>query len=108
MKVLVAVKRVVDFWFPIYWRFRGSRWAQRVLGRVAGIHFYYGRLPLGSSRERNYEWSLLDTHDGLTDHFKRFRTVSSIRRTLEKLGADNIHVWKGGNGVEAWCRKPGH
>jgi SAM-dependent methyltransferase len=100
-----AVKALVDFWFPIYWLFRGNRWAQRILSRTAGIHFYYGQFPLGS-REQYYEWSLLDTHDGMTDHFKRFRTVASIRRTLERLGAQEIHVWKGGNGVEAWCRKP--
>lgn len=100
-----AVKRIVDFWFPIYWRWRDNRWAQRVLGRIGGIHFYHGQLPL-KSRETHYEWSLLDTHDGMTDHFKRFRTVRSIRRTLERLGGDDIQVRKGGNGVEASCRKP--
>jgi SAM-dependent methyltransferase len=101
----LAVKKIVDFWFPVYWRFRGSRWAERILGRIAGIHFYYRQLPLGS-RERFYEWSLLDTHDGMTDHFKRYRTVKGIRRTLERLGAVDINVWKSGNGVEACCRKP--
>jgi SAM-dependent methyltransferase len=100
-----TVKKIVDFWFPLHWRFRDNRWARRVLGRIAGIHFYYGDLPL-HSREQNYEWSLLDTHDGMTDHFKRFRTVRSIRRTLERLGAEDIRVWKGGNGVEGSCRKP--
>jgi SAM-dependent methyltransferase len=101
-----AVKRLVDFWFPIYWRRRNSRLAQKLLGRIAGIHFYYGQIALGS-RERFYEWSLLDTHDGMTDFFKRFRTVASIRRTLQRLGAIDMQVWKGGNGVEARCRKPG-
>jgi SAM-dependent methyltransferase len=100
-----AVQRLVDFWFPIYWRHRHSRWARRLLARVAGINFYYGELPL-RSREQFYEWSLLDTHDAMTDVFKRFRTVDSIRKTLERLGAEEIHVWPGGNGVEAWCRKP--
>jgi SAM-dependent methyltransferase len=100
-----AVRKMVDFWFPIYWRYRENRWAQRVLARIAGIHFYYGQLPLGS-RDRNYEWSLLDTHDGMTDRFKRLRTVGSIRQMLAGLGASEIEVWEGGNGVEAWCRKP--
>ena len=100
-----TVKKLVDFWFPVYWRFRDNPWVLRILGRTAGIHFYYGVFPI-TSREQNYEWSLLDTHDGMTDHFKRFRTVSSIRQTLEQLGAEDIHVWKGGNGVEAWCKKP--
>jgi len=100
-----AVKRLVNFWFPTYWRFRDSRWAERILGRIAGIHFYHRVLPLGGSRQRNYEWSLLDTHDGMTDHFKRYRTIGSIRRTLERLGPSTLHVSKGGNGIEAWAEK---
>jgi SAM-dependent methyltransferase len=99
-----AVKSLVDLWFPIYWRWRGSRWALRILSRIAGIHFYAGTIPL-RSREHHYEWSLLDTHDGMTDHFKRYRTVRSIRRTLARLGAADIDVWIGGNGIEACCRR---
>jgi SAM-dependent methyltransferase len=99
------VKRLVDFWFPIYWRVRKLPLARKVLARIAGIHFYYPQIPLGT-RARFYEWSLLDTHDALTDAFKRFRTPAQVEQTLEALGAVDIHVWKGGNGVEAWCRKP--
>jgi SAM-dependent methyltransferase len=99
-----AVKAVTDFWFPIYWATRKSVWARRVLSRIGGIHFYYPEIDLGS-RDRHYEWSLLDTHDGMTDAYKRYRSVPSIRRTLEALGAVDAHVWKGGNGVEAWCLK---
>jgi SAM-dependent methyltransferase len=101
-----AVKRIVDFWFPVYWRFRHSRWARRILARIAGMNFYYGELPL-TSREALYEWALLDTHDALTDTYKRFRTVNQIRGTLQGLGATHIAVWEGGNGVEAVCEKPG-
>lgn len=99
-----AVKRLVDFWFPIYWRFRDNRLARKMLSRIGGIHFYAGQLDLGS-RERHYEWALLDTHDGMTDAFKRYRTTAQIERVLKGLGAVDIAVWKGGNGVEAWCRK---
>jgi SAM-dependent methyltransferase len=106
-----AVKRHVDFWFPFYWRHRGNRWAQRLLSRIAGLNFYYGGLPL-ETREQFYEWALLDTHDAMTDVYKRLRTLRSIRRTLERLGAAEILVTKGalgiqgGNGIEASCRKP--
>jgi SAM-dependent methyltransferase len=99
-----AVRRLVDFWFPIYWRFRDNRLARKILARVGGIHFYVGQIELGS-REQHYEWALLDTHDGLTDAYKRYRTPAQIRATLQELGALDIEVWKGGNGVEAWCRK---
>lgn len=101
-----AVKRLVDFWFPIYWRLRGNKVARKILARIGGIHFYAGQIPL-KSREQHYEWALLDTHDGMTDAYKRYRTPGQIQRALESLGAVEIHVWKNGNGVEAWCRKPG-
>lgn len=100
-----AIKAMVDFWFPIYWRTRKSKLVRKLLNRTVGIHFYYGQIDLGT-RERHYEWALLDTHDGMTDAFKRYRSIDQIRRKLEQLGAIDIHVWKGGNGVEAWCRKP--
>lgn len=100
-----AIKKIVDFWFPIYWKTRKSKIIRKVLNRTVGIHFYYGQIELGT-RERYYEWALLDTHDGMTDAFKRYRSVAQIRRTLEELGATDVNVWKGGNGVEAWCRKP--
>jgi len=99
------VKRLVDFWFPIYWALRDSRLARKVLARIGGIHFYYPGLPL-KTREDFYEWTLLDTHDGMTDAFKRYRTAAQVKHVLEGLGAVEIHVWTGGNGVEAWCRKP--
>jgi len=100
-----AVKRIVDFWFPIYWRFRDNPMMRRLLPRVGGINFYYPGLPV-ESRQVHYEWSLLDTHDALTDHYRRFRTVDAIRKTLEGLGATEIIVRRGGNGIEAACRKP--
>jgi hypothetical protein len=53
-----------------------------------------------------YEWMLLDTHDAMTDVYKHRRTAREIRRVLEGLGAEDIHVAHGGNGVEASCRKP--
>jgi hypothetical protein len=53
-----------------------------------------------------YEWALLDTHDGTTDFYKHRRTVREIKKIIEKIGATNIVVSPGGNGVEAFCRKP--
>ncbi|KQS04351.1 hypothetical protein ASG11_08885 [Sphingomonas sp. Leaf357] len=100
-----AVKKSVDFWFPVYWRYRDNAIMRRVLSRIGGINFYYPDLPLGS-REAHYQWSLLDTHDARTDFYHRYRTVGSIKSTLDSLGAVDIAVWKGGNGVEARCAKP--
>jgi SAM-dependent methyltransferase len=100
-----AVKKIFDFWFPWVWRFRESRILQLVLSRLTPIVNYYPHFGL-RDREMYYEWMLLDTHDAMTDVYKHRRTPASIRRTLEKLGACNIIVATGGNGVEAYCEKP--
>jgi SAM-dependent methyltransferase len=100
-----AVKRLVDFWFPVYWRYRDNRWIRALLSRAVGMNFYHPALPL-ESRQVHYQWSLLDTHDAMTDVYKRTRSVASIRQTLERLGATDIRVSTGGIGLEAYCRKP--
>lgn len=100
-----AVKRVYDFWFPWVWRFRESKSIQFLLSRLTPIVSYYPHFGLKDMR-MYYEWMLLDTHDAMTDVYKHRRTPSSIHRTLEALGAVNIYVTKGGNGIEAYCEKP--
>jgi hypothetical protein len=50
-------------------------------------------------------WAAVDTHDALTDRYKHCRSVGSVRRTLEHLGADDIAVVRGGNGIEARARR---
>lgn len=100
-----AVKRVFDFWFPWVWRFRDSRLMQVLLSRINPIVCYYPHFGL-RDRDMYYEWMLLDTHDAMTDVFKHRRTPGSIRRTLSGLGAANIIVTTGGNGIEAYCEKP--
>lgn len=102
---LDKVKKIVDFWFPIHWKYRDSITVQRLLRRMSPVHFYYPQLPL-PSKELYYEWALLDTHDGTTDHYKRHRTVKQISDFLTTLKAEAMIVRQAGNGVEAFCRKP--
>ncbi len=99
------VQRIVDFWFPVHWRWKDSLTMQRLIRRFSPLRFYYPDLPL-KDRAMHYEWSLLDTHDSTTDYFKHLRGPEAIRATLESLGAEQIKVEIGGNGVEAWCVKP--
>jgi len=100
-----AVKRVFDFWFPLVWRFRKSRLLQFLLSRLNPIVNYYPHFGL-RDREMYYEWMLLDTNDAMTDVYKHRRTAKQIRQVLEQLGAIDVQVTHGGNGVEASCRKP--
>lgn len=98
------VKALTDFWFPWHWRFKDSLFIQRVLRRVSPVLFYYPDIKL-RDRQMYYDWALLDTHDATTDFYKHRRTVNQIRNCLEEIGATNIVVQAGGNGVEAFCRK---
>lgn len=99
-----AVKRAYDFWFPWIWRFRESKLAQFLLSRLTPIVCYYPHFGL-RDKHMYYEWMLLDTHDAMTDVYKHRRSPRQIRRLLKDLGAVDINVSTGGNGVEAYCRK---
>jgi SAM-dependent methyltransferase len=98
------VKAMVDFWFPLHWRFRDSSFMQRVLRRVSPVLFYYPHIKL-RNKQMYYDWALLDTHDGTTDFYKHRRTVGDITTLIQLMGAVDIIVQAGGNGVEAFCRK---
>jgi hypothetical protein len=98
------IKIIVDSLFPIHWYFRESLLAQRLLRRISPLHFYYPEFKFTNKKEY-YNWALLDTHDSTTDFYKHHRSVSQIKKFLENIGASEIIVSKGGNGVEAFCRK---
>ena len=99
-----AVKAIFDFWFPILWGFKESKLMQLVLSRLSPIVMYYPHFGL-RDRAMYYEWMLLDTHDAMTDFYKHRRSPRRMKRFLRKL-SDDVIVTTGGNGLEAWCRKP--
>ncbi len=100
------VKALTAFWFPWHWRFKDSLFMQRILRRVSPVHFYYPDIKL-RDRQMYYEWALLDTHDATTDFYKHRRKPNQIRKLLEEIGATDIVVEIGGNGIEAFCRRRG-
>lgn len=70
------------------------------------VYSYYDVFPeLPDSIQR--EWALLDTHDGLTDWHKHFRSCDDVLETLRRLGLEDAHCARGGNGIEARGRRPG-
>ncbi len=98
-------ERLVRLFFPMHRAVKRKRLLQIFLSRISPCATYYKSYPeLGDKLQ--YEWSVLDTHDGLTDYYKHLRTRSQITSTLADLGAQNVWVEKGGNGIEARCRKP--
>lgn len=98
------VKALTDFWFPLQWNYKDSSLIRRLLIKISPVAFHYPYTKL-RDRQMYYEWALLDTHDATTDFYQHLRTLSQIRRYLEALGATDIVVERGGNGVEAFCRK---
>ena len=90
--------------FPLHKLVQRIPLGQQVLSRFSPLATYLHVYPQ-LNIEQQYAWSALDTHDGLTDWFKHLRTPTQIRSRLERLGAVDLWVTTGGNGVEARCRK---
>ena len=99
-----TVKKLVDFWFPIHWRFRESYFITRILRRISPVIFHYNDLSL-KNKEMYYQWSLLDTHDSTIDYYRHTRSKKEILKYLKNLEANNIAVMGGDNGIVASCRK---
>lgn len=99
-KTIRFTEKMVDLLLPLHRRVRKVRPAQTLLSRVSPIVVYYQAFPQ-FSEELQREWALLDTHDSLTDYYKRFRTRGQIEGTLRKIGMQKINCEYGGNGVEA-------
>ena len=99
-----ACEILTSIFFPAHKLFRHVPLAQKLLSRVSPLLTYFHELPQ-LNNQLQYEWALLDTQDSLTDWYKHLRTTTQIESTLNKLGAVDIHVVPGGNGVEARCRK---
>ena len=98
-------ERLAETFLPLHRRLRNSGVAWFLLCRVSPITTYYRSVPsLPEPLQR--EWALLDTHDALTDWYKRLRTAPQIQAALQDLGAEEIWCEYGGNGVEARCRRP--
>lgn len=103
---IAATKTLTRWFFPLHRAVRRHKPLQMLLSRVSPILTYFHALP-ELSDEHQYEWAELDTHDSLTDWYKRLRSRRSIHRTLASLGAAEVWVGRGGNGIEARGRRPG-
>ena len=94
---------LTHFFFPIHWKFRDNRFVQILLRRISPINFYYGRYEL--PKNIHFEWSLLDTHDRNTDHYKRHITKKGFEKALQNLGYINYSVFLGGTGYVCRAQK---
>jgi hypothetical protein len=104
-KAKKVTDRLVNLFFSLHWAIRGFYPAQILLSRISPCLVYLRAFPQ-LNKSQHYDWCRLDTFDQLTDQYKHLRTVGQIRRFLISLGATDIRVARGGNGVEARGRKP--
>jgi len=101
------VKAIVNFWFPAHWRLRKHRFLDKLLSRLSPVFFYYNNKDVVlKDKQSYYEWALLDTHDALTDSYKRFVRPKFLHDILVALGASEIALSMSGNGIEITCKKP--
>jgi len=102
---MAVTERFTKAFFPLHRAVKDNRLAQILLSRLSPLLTYYHAYPQLDDRLQ-YEWALLDTHDSLTDYYKRLRSPTQISNTLSRLGGRAVWVAKGGNGIEARCQKP--
>jgi SAM-dependent methyltransferase len=99
-----TVELLVNIFFPVHRAIRNIPLAQQIFSRLSPINTYYHAYPqLPDTLQK--EWSILDTHDVLTDWYKHLRTPKQISEVLERIGGTSIRIEIAGNGVEASCFK---
>ncbi|MBV9308370.1 MAG: methyltransferase domain-containing protein [Acidobacteriaceae bacterium] len=102
---LRITEALVNSLLPIHRKVANKRLLRSAWCRISPVLTHYNTYPeLDDELQR--QWSLLDTHDSLTDWFKHRRNVNEIQRVLSDLGAQSIECWYGGNGVEARAQRP--
>jgi SAM-dependent methyltransferase len=105
-RAMSVTNRLVEIFLPWHKAVKHSRLGRSIVHRISPILSYYTIFPELDDRLQR-EWSLLDTHDSLTDWYKYYRTRSQIQETLTSLGLQRIWCEYGGNGVEARGYRPG-
>lgn len=99
---LAVTANLVDVLLPVHKR--AGRWAPLV-SRISPVASYYRTYPQ-LAEEHQRELSLLDTHDSLTDWYKRLRTRRQIERGMAEMGAQVELCARQGNGIEVRGRRP--
>ncbi|MFN4299408.1 MAG: class I SAM-dependent methyltransferase [Thermaurantimonas sp.] len=94
------VKKLVDIFFPLHWKFRHSKILKWILGHISPV-----LTNIEAFEEKGYEFNkdtaYLETYDALTDYYKRLITKSKLLRILKNLdNVENITIERGGNGWE--------
>lgn len=104
-KRINTIKYLVNIFFPLHKLFKKMPICNKFLSRISPILTYFHAYPELSDNLQK-EWSMLDTHDFLTDWYKHLRTSKQIKKYLKKNNSVSIKVCISGNNVEARCKRP--
>ena len=96
---------LVRWLFPLHWTIRRWPIVQALLSRISPVSTYMRTVPQ-LSKGQHYDLAMLDTYNHLTGHFQHITTPSRMSKVLRALGAVNIDVEAGGNGVVGRATKP--
>ena len=104
-KAMMVTNKLVEIFFPLHRAAKNSKFLQLVLNKIfSPILTTYHYPELNDSLQ--YQWSQLDTYDGLTDYYKHSRTRNQIESILREIGAECIEVFRGSNGLVGRCHRP--
>jgi SAM-dependent methyltransferase len=96
------IEELVKRLYPLHKFLGRSRLASHLLRTFSPVVTYHDSLPL--TEAQHLEWSLLDTHDSLTDSYKATLSLTEARQMLVALGLTDSHCHAGDNGVVCKCR----
>ena len=83
-----AVGKLVKRYLPLHKKFANNKLMSVLLNRISPVISYYHAFPQLNDQQQE-EWALLDTHDGMTDYYKRFRNKKQIKATTIPRRAAN-------------------
>ena len=89
-KQIKITDNLTKLFFPLHWFFRNIRVAQKIISRFSPMNFYYGKFHL--PKDILFEWSRLDTHDYMTDQFKRLISKKELNKILVNSKCKNIEI----------------
>lgn len=98
---LPYVERLVAQWYPVHRAIGKNRLAALLLRTVSPIITYHDAFPLSEAQHR--EWSILDTHDSLTDSYKATLTQRELEALVQSLHVGDCRCHSGDNGVVCKC-----
>jgi len=99
---LPYVERLVAWWYPLHRAVGSSRLGSLLLRTISPVITYHDAFPLTEAQHR--EWSILDTHDSLTDAYKATLTRAEVEALVRLLQVGECHCHLGDNGVVCKCQ----